>query len=202
MVADHIYIIPTISSLVTYQPFKMPTEEEMRAHNKAHRSSREHRPFHPFNTFSAPSRSSIYSNPRPTLNIYANQRGDLMYEPDPRWSRRFSNIGYKVNLHEVRGVENIGKNNVQLFSQYAMHPNGELVVDGYSIPMLETDLRKVSVLKGYEHGRTYVPNSPDFLPVGEIRKKLGEEEPQENCVLSCVRAVRAVFFTCIASFRS
>ena len=177
----------------------MPTEAQMRAHELTYRSSSGPQPIPPYNTYSVRSLASLYSNPRPTLNIYANARGDLAYEPDARWSRQFDNKGYKVNIHKVRDVEDIGTSNSRLFSQYAMQPNGALEVNGHSVPMLDTGFEKVYVLNGYEHGRTYVPNSPYYRPTGEIREKVGMEEPQGNCVLSCVRVVCAVVFACIAS---
>ena len=173
----------------------------MRAHESAHASRSGPQPIPSYNTYSTRSLASISGNPRPTLNIYANERGDLAYEPDGRWSRHFNNKGYKINIHRVQDVEDIGRGNSRLFSQYAMRPNGALVVNGHSVPMLDTGFGKVSVVKGYEHGRTYVPNSPHSRPTGEIREKLRPEETskaQGNCVLCWAGVLGALFIACIA----
>lgn len=178
----------------------MPTEAQIRAHESAYASGSGPQPVPSHNTYSTRSLASTSANPRPTLNIYANTRGDLAYEPDARWSRQFNNKGYKINIHRVEDVEDISGGNSRLFSQYAMQPNGALAVNGHSVPMLDTEFGKVSVVKGYEHGRTYVPNSPHSRPKGEIREKLEPNEtsePQDNCDLCWAGFLGALLVACI-----
>ena len=182
----------------------MPTEAQMRAHESSYQSTSGPQPIPSHNGYSGQSLASISTNPRPTLNIYANTRGDLAYEPDPRWSRHFRNKGYKINVHEIQNVEDIAAGRSRLFSQYAMRPNGALAVNGHSVPMLDLGKEKVSVIRGYEHGRTYVPNSLDSRPMGDIREKLAPEEtsePQKCCggkqILCCAGVLCAVLIACI-----
>ena len=81
MIADQ----KMIDHLFTRQvPFKMPTEAQMRAHESLYRATSGPQPISSYNTYSAHSFASISTNLRPTLNIYANARGDLTYEPDAR----------------------------------------------------------------------------------------------------------------------
>ena len=177
----------------------------MRAHDASYPPISGFQRIFSYTTHPPPTLASVSTTPRPTLDIYANTRGDLAYEPDARWSRQFNNKGYKINIHKVRDVNDIGTGNGRLFSQYDVKPNGALEVNGHSVPMVDTEFEKTSVVDGYEHGRTYVPNSQYYRPRGEIREKLGLEEtaePQRRCggkrILCWAGIVGAVLLGCIA----
>ena len=177
----------------------------MRAHDASYPPISGFQRIFSYTTHPPPTLASVSTTPRPTLDIYANTRGDLAYEPDARWSRQFNNKGYKINIHKIRDIEDIDMGNSTLFSRYAMQPNGALEVNGHSVPMVDTGFERASVIDGYEHGRTYVPNSPYHRPIGQIREKLGLEEtaePQRRCggkrILCWAGIVGAVLLGCIA----
>ena len=125
--------------------------------------------------FNPYAKDSTLQTPRPTFNIFANARGDIAYEPDPNWSRAFNKKGYNINIHRVNNLGDIDSDSTRLHSRYSVHPTGGLQVNGQRIPMLQSGMETRYILDGFEHGRTYVPNSPDHPPMGEVRAQTGQE---------------------------
>ena len=137
---------------------------------------------------------------RPTLNIYATRNGDIAYEPDEKWTRRFNKRGYKINLKQVESLGDVDGGPSKRFGQYSMHRNGVLEVNKQGVPMFESGRETRYRLEGFEHGRTYVPNNPYLSPRGEVRSQvgrnwIGEEKPQSDinctpkkvwCGLGCI----------------
>lgn len=137
---------------------------------------------------------------RPTLNIYATRNGDIAYEPDEKWTRRFNKRGYKINLNQVQSLEDVEGGSYQRFGQYSLHRGGVLEVNKQGIPMFESGRETRYNLAGFEHGRTYVPNNPYVPPHGEVRSQMGrnwigEEKPKPDiectpkkvwCGIGCV----------------
>ena len=112
--------------------------------------------------------------PRPVLNIFANKFGDIAYEPDENWSRRFGKKGYKVNIVEVGELDRIGEEGpMRLHGQYAMQKDGALRVNGHKVPMLQAGGQERYTLNGFEHGRVYAVNNPYARPGGTVRDKIG-----------------------------
>ena len=153
--------------------------------------------------------ASVSTTGRPTLNIFANTRGDVAYEPDPSWSKAFNKTGYKINLHQVDYLGDIDQGPRRLHGQYAVQPNGALRVNGQRVPMLQSGTETRYTLDGFEHGRTYVHNSPYLLPTGEVRTQEGREwygkrkakvdvKCSRNKVLCGIGVIIAIVVACVA----
>lgn len=155
----------------------MPTEAEVNDNNHGYEPSVHTIPRSQADPFYNPygSIASVSTTHRPTLNIYANTRGDLAYEPDRSWSKAFNKKGYKVNLLQVDNLEDIDRGPTRIHSQYAVQPTGALRVNGQRVPMLQSGMETRYLLDGFEHGRTYVPNTPYIPPQGDVRAKAGRE---------------------------
>jgi hypothetical protein len=176
----------------------MPTQAQMSAHNSQHSQPTgsvqsiprsqyaESRHMHP------QSIASVSTNPRPTLNIFANRNGDIAYQPDPRWSQAFGKKGYKVNVLQVRDLDDVKQGPCRMHGQYAMKSTGALRVNGQKVAMAQIGDETKYTLDGYEHGTTYAPNTPYYAPGGEIRRKEPKKKKYTARRIMCVGGVLAV----------
>lgn len=114
---------------------------------------------------------------RPTLNMYVAFNGDIVYEPDPKWSRAFGRAGYKINVHAVPNLYNIHQDGV-FYSQYAHQAHGSLRVNGEKVPLFYTENGPVYSDPGYEHARIYAPR--DVPPGAEIRQIKGLSQKEKG----------------------
>jgi hypothetical protein len=144
--------------------------------------------FHTANPKWQDSISSVSTNPRPNLTIYANARGDVAYKPDPKFSRALPK-GYKINLVQASNHMNIHHpGESRLHGQYAVEEDGTLRVNGARVP----------VYAGYEHGRTFVPHSTEFGPqTADLRER--KRKGKLGKVLCGIGVVVVVVVGCVVS---